>query len=84
MGAVTRGDLHGLFDDLPPLADDPEPRPDRPRRGRRLATTGLAVLVVLAASAVVSTGVHLVVHGVWLALVVTGVVLLVRSRRRTC
>ena len=30
MGAVTRGDLDGLFDDLPRLADDPEP--PRPRR----------------------------------------------------
>lgn len=25
MGAVTRGDLDGLFHDLPRLADDPEP-----------------------------------------------------------
>ena len=25
MGATTRGDLDGLFDDLPPLADEPPP-----------------------------------------------------------
>jgi hypothetical protein len=49
MGATTRGDLHGLFDDLPNLPDEAPPR----RRHRRLVP--LLVFVVLAAVIVGST-----------------------------
>lgn len=44
MGATTRGDLGGLFDDLPRLSDEVEPR--APRR-RRVLPLVLLVLVVL-------------------------------------
>jgi Flp pilus assembly protein TadB len=49
MGATTRGDLGGLFDDLPALADEAPP----PRRHRRLLP--VLVFVVLAAAIVSST-----------------------------
>jgi hypothetical protein len=32
MSATTRGDLNGLFDDLPPLPSEPPPPPPRHRR----------------------------------------------------
>ena len=53
MGATTRGDLGGLFDDLPPLGNEVEPAP---RRRRRLAPVVVAiVLFALLASAVTSS-----------------------------
>ena len=56
MGATTRGDLDGLFDDLPPLAD--ETPPPRPRR-RRLVPFVLLVLLVAAAAGSTLTSIHL-------------------------
>ena len=62
MGAVTRGDLDGLFDDLPRLAD--EPAPPRPRRRLFRPAVVLMVLAAVAASVAVST-----VHLPWLLIV---------------
>ena len=56
MGGTTRGDLAGLFDDLPPLAD--EAPPPRPRR-RRLVPFVLLVLLVAAAAGSTLTSIHL-------------------------
>ncbi len=67
-GAVTRGDLDGLFDDLPPLADEVVPHP---RRRRRLIPLLFAVvLVALAVESVLS-----VAHVPWILFVVIGVLL---------
>jgi hypothetical protein len=49
-GAVTRGDLDGLFDDLPRLPDEPTPPRDRRRRLAPLLL--VLVLVVVAAGSV--------------------------------
>ena len=73
-GAVTRGDLDGLFDDLPPLSDEVV----RPRRRRRLIPLLVAIaLVALAIDAVLS-----VAHLPWLLFVVIGVLLWYRFGRR--
>ncbi len=76
MGAVTRGDLEGLFDDLPPLPDDPEPaRSRRPRRRLFLPVVAFVILAVAAVSATAST-----IHVSWLILVVAGIFLWSRAR----
>jgi hypothetical protein len=49
MSATTRGDLHGLFDDLPPLPSEPPPPP--PRHQRILPWVLIVVLVAIAAGA---------------------------------
>jgi Domain of unknown function (DUF1707) len=49
MSAKTRGDLHGLFDDLPSLAS--EPPPPAPRHQRILPWVFIVVLVAIAAGA---------------------------------
>ncbi|MGO8869889.1 MAG: DUF1707 domain-containing protein [Acidimicrobiales bacterium] len=75
MGATTRGDLGGLFDDLPDL---PEDRPLAPPRRRHLAPLVLVVaLVVLATGAAAST-----VHVGWLLAVAVVLLLWHRSTRR--
>ena len=68
MGATTRGDLTGLFDDLPPLAD--QTPPPHPRR-RRLVPFVLLVLLVAAAAGSTLTSIHFS----WLVLVVVGLFL---------
>jgi hypothetical protein len=68
MGAVTRGDLNGLFDDLPHLADDSAP--PRPRRRMFLPLVVLVALVAVAVGATVST-----IHISWLLVVVAGIFL---------
>jgi Flp pilus assembly protein TadB len=75
MGAVTRGDLDGLFDDLPRLADDPVP----PRRRRRLLlpVMVLVVLTAVTASATVST-----LHLSWLLVVLALIVIWHRAGHR--
>jgi Domain of unknown function (DUF1707) len=64
MGATTRGDLEGLFDDLPPLEDEPQPR----RRPRLRPLMALAVIVVLVAVTAQST--LSVFHVPWLLVLV--------------
>jgi Domain of unknown function (DUF1707) len=49
MSATTRGDLHGLFDDLPHLPSPPPPTP--PRHRRVLPWVLLVVLLAIAAGA---------------------------------
>jgi hypothetical protein len=49
MSATTRGDLHGLFDDLPTLPSAPPPPP--PRHRRVLPWILIVVLVAIAAGA---------------------------------
>jgi Flp pilus assembly protein TadB len=75
MGAVTRGDLDGLFDDLPRLADDPVP--PKPRRRLFLPVMVLVVLTAVAASAAAST-----VHLAWLLVVLVVLVVWHRAGHR--
>jgi Flp pilus assembly protein TadB len=75
MGAVTRGDLDGLLDDLPRLADDPAPA--RPRRRLILPVVVFLVLAAATVSATVST-----IHLSWLIVVVAGIFLWHRAGRR--
>jgi hypothetical protein len=71
MGATTRGDLGGVFDDLPPLGAEGTPAP--PRR-RRLAPLALAIVAfVVFAAAVGSTLSFMRVP--WILLVVFGLLL---------
>jgi Domain of unknown function (DUF1707) len=74
MGATTRGDLGGLFDDLPPLVE--EAPPPRPRRRRLVPLVLLFVVVVLAAGWSFPY-----VHVPWLLLVLVGLFLWRRAER---
>ena len=75
MSAVTRGDLAGLFDDLPPVTGDP---PEHRARGRRLVPFVLiAVLAVLSAGWVMSFA-----HAPWVLIVVVGLLFWHRAGRR--
>lgn len=79
MSATTRGDLHGLFDDLPRL---PSERPPAPPRRRQLLPWLLLIviaMVALAAGAAVYEGPFL--HVPWLVLAVVAFVLWRRSGR---
>jgi hypothetical protein len=73
MGATTRGDLEGLFDDLPPLATEAPPRP----RHRRIVPVLLVALFVALAATVTFP----LVHVPWLLLVVIGVLVWHRAAR---
>jgi len=75
MSAVTRGDLDGLFDDLPPVTGDP-PTP-RPRHRRLVPIVFLTILVVLSAGWVMSLG-----HAPWVLIVLVGLLLWHRAGRR--
>ncbi len=72
--AKTRGDLAGLFDDLPRLADEPTPP-----RWRRRRLVPLLLMVALVAVAIDST--LSLVHIPWLLLVVAGLFLWHRKGR---
>jgi hypothetical protein len=72
MGATTRGDLDGLFDDLPRLAD--EPPPPRSRRRRLVPFVVIIALVAIAADSTFS-----MIHVPWLLLVLVGVFLWQRA-----
>jgi hypothetical protein len=74
MGATTRGDLNGLFDDLPRLETEPAPKPSR--RRRLLPFILLVTLVVVAAGSALSY-----LRLPWLLLGVAGLFLWSRSGR---
>ncbi len=66
MSATTRGDLHGLFHDLPRLSREPAPSPARHRR--ILPWVAVVVLVAIAAGA--SLPYSPLVHVPWLLVAV--------------
>ena len=73
-GATTRGDLHGLFDDLPRLPDESTPRPARRRRV-------LPVLLMVLVVAVVAHSTIWATRVPWLLVVVIGLLLWHRATR---
>ncbi len=73
MGATTRGDLEGLFDDLPPLPGDPTPPTFRRRRSRAALFALVAVVCVLSLGGAFST-LH-AVHATWILIVIFGFLL---------
>lgn len=75
LAATTRGDLDGLFDDLPRLVTEPPPPPSRRRR-----LVPFVVIVVLIAAATTSTA--SMAHLAWLPLVVIALFLWSRASRR--
>ena len=78
MSATTRGDLHGLFHDLPTLSSAPPP--PAPRHRRILPYVFLVAFVALVAGATVP--VHPVFRVPWLLLAVVGFVLWRRATGR--
>jgi hypothetical protein len=75
MGAKTRGDLDGLFDDLPRLAT--ESPPSAPRRRRLLPLVAILLLAAVAAGTTAS-----LVHLPWLLVVLAGLFAWHRGHRR--
>ena len=71
MSATTRGDLHGLFHDLPPLPSEPPPPP--PRHRRILPFVFLVAFVAIVAGATIPF--YPLYHVPWLLLAVVGFVL---------
>jgi hypothetical protein len=74
MGATTRGDLNGLFDDLPRLVE--EPAPPRPRRHRLIPFLFLLAVVAVAAGSTAWS-----FHLPWLLFVLAALFLWNRSGR---
>jgi Domain of unknown function (DUF1707) len=75
MGSTTRGDLRGLFDDLPRLADETPAAP--PSRRRRVIP--FLILVLLALTVAGSTFAY--VHIPWALFVLVGLLVWYRSGR---
>ncbi len=78
MSATTRGDLDGLFDDLPRLAVEPAPPP--PRRRRVLPFMAMLLVLVVAAGFTASTWPF--VHVPWFLLLVVAFFVWHRVGRR--
>ena len=77
MSATTRGDLAGLFDDLPPLDTE---LPTRPSRRRRLVPF-LVIVVFLALAAGSTLSILPVLRIPWLLIAVVGLLLWHRTGR---
>jgi hypothetical protein len=78
MGATTRGDLGGLFDDLPPLGT--EVTPTSPRR-RRFPPLALAIVAFVVFAAAVGSTISMV-RVPWLLLVLFGLLIWHRMGHR--
>jgi hypothetical protein len=68
MSATTRGDLNGLFDDLPPLSSEPPPPPPRHRR----VLPWILVVAVVAIAAGASIPFFPLYHVPWLLFAIVG------------
>jgi hypothetical protein len=71
MSATMRGDLHGLFHDLPPLPAEAPPPP--PRHRRILPVLALVALVVVVAGATIPF--YPMYHVPWVLVAIVGFVL---------
>jgi Flp pilus assembly protein TadB len=74
MGAVTRADLDGLFDDLPRLAEEAAPPPHRHR-----SRTVLAVFVLLVVAAAASAATFSPLHVPWVLVAVVALLVWFRA-----
>ncbi|HVB90495.1 MAG TPA: DUF1707 domain-containing protein [Acidimicrobiales bacterium] len=80
MSATTRGDLAGLFHDLPRLSQEPPPSP--PRHRRLLPFLFMVALVALAAGASISYAGFFPVHVPWLLIGIVAFFVWHRAGRR--
>ena len=78
MSATTRGDLHGLFHDLPTLPSEPPPPP--PRHRRILPFVFLVALVAIVAGATIPF--YPLYHVPWVLVAIVGFVLWRRAMGR--
>jgi hypothetical protein len=74
IGATTRGDLDGLFDDLPRLETEPSP----PARRRRRLIPFVAIIVLVAVAGSVT---YPMVHAPWMLFVLIGLLVWHRAGR---
>ena len=79
MSATTRGDLHGLFHDLPPLSSAPPPPPPRHRR----IVPFVVVVALLAIAAGATIPFSPMYHVPWLLFALVGFVLWRRTTGRS-
>jgi Domain of unknown function (DUF1707) len=77
MGATTRGDLEGLFDDLPPLPTEVTP----PARWHRRVVPLVAVVVLVAVAAGATVPSLQVVRFPWVALAAVAAFVWLRTSR---
>jgi hypothetical protein len=82
MSATRRGDLRGLFDDLPPLPTEPPAPPTRRHRMLHGTTTVVLVVVLAALAAAAAASAGPFVHVPWILLAVLGFVVWRRTGHR--
>ncbi len=81
MEATTRGDLDGLFDDLPPLPSDAPPEPEHRRWiGVRLVALMAMAVIVVTLVALAARPDHEWFRVPWLFVVLAGLLLWRRAR----
>ncbi len=78
MSATTRGDLHGLFHDLPQLPTEPAPPPPRHRR----VAPWLFLIVFLAIAAGATISFSPLYHVPWILVAIVGFLLWRRASGR--
>jgi Domain of unknown function (DUF1707) len=81
MEATTRGDLGGLFDDLPRLPSQASPEPEHRRRFVPAIAVIVVVSLVISLVAVANRSTGFFFHVPWLIVLVAGVLLWRRARR---
>ena len=81
MEATTRGDLGGLFDDLPRLPSEAQPEPEHRRRFVPVIAVIVVVSLVVSLAAVANRSGDFFFHVPWPLFLVAGVLLWRRARR---
>ena len=82
MEATTRGDLGGLFDDLPRLPSQDPPEPEHRRRFVPVIAVIVVVSLVVSLAAVANRSGDYFFHVPWPIFLVAGALLWRRARRR--
>jgi Domain of unknown function (DUF1707) len=81
MSATTRGQLGGLFYDLPRLPAEPPPPPPRPRRRRLLPFLAIITMVFIVAGATATVNGWYFFHVPWLLIAIVAFFLWHRAGR---